>query len=214
MAKIRSNRIVEGAKAAFKGDKKKLSASRKGVCNECPHKKNTPAQCGICHCFLDWKTRVPQEMCPTNRWEDVKEWSFMEGSEIYTGRGLGLRLHDPSKATLEVKGDIIIVTYNEPFIISKPFLITSPIQESELNFDLINNRSSRFEDNLKLTNIQLKGCNCTKKEIEDTELNDGRYTTMKLTYTHLVGKFETGIKVLTDQDTFYIKLKGEVKIDE
>ena len=61
-------KITKGALNALTGSEEELSKQRMEICNKCPHKVGNPARCGVCQCFLNWKTRVPSETCPKNKW--------------------------------------------------------------------------------------------------------------------------------------------------
>lgn len=60
-------RIVRGAVNAAVGANEEMSKERLLICKNCVHLRRGP-QCYICGCFLDLKTRVPEETCPLNKW--------------------------------------------------------------------------------------------------------------------------------------------------
>ena len=38
------------------------------ICKQCENFNNTTKICGICHCFMPAKTRLPGQSCPIDKW--------------------------------------------------------------------------------------------------------------------------------------------------
>lgn len=38
------------------------------ICKQCDKFNNTTKMCGICHCFMPAKTRLPGQHCPIDKW--------------------------------------------------------------------------------------------------------------------------------------------------
>lgn len=63
--------IVKGAINGMLGANSLLAETRLAICHKCNKivkNKLLGDQCGVCGCFLDWKTRVIDESCDLNKW--------------------------------------------------------------------------------------------------------------------------------------------------
>jgi len=70
--------IIKGAKNNIVRTKaiEDLAAARLAICDACAHKSKDCAPlikhcCALCGCSLAWKTRVPEQACPENRWPSL-----------------------------------------------------------------------------------------------------------------------------------------------
>lgn len=61
-------------------------AKRQAICAACPHSKKflkkltNISQCGLCQCFVKWKTRLATEECPDGRWAAETVDTFTTGN--------------------------------------------------------------------------------------------------------------------------------------
>lgn len=200
--KIRTERIAKGwANKAF-GERPDFSQPRKDVCMGCEFRDKVINFCTICKCEVDAKSRVADEYCPKNLWHDIKH---------YEGKGVSIRIHDPHLMKLSVVDeDMVLIEYNEPF------QLNCPVKHTTIKFDLINTRAdldgvSSAEATLK--DFQLKICGCFEAKIDKDEIRDGQKATVTLTYnTKLLGQIDKTLRIVTNKDTYYVKIKGEVKV--
>lgn len=53
---------------------KDVKQKRLSECAKCPHKEVILGvdNCNQCHCILNWKTAMPRESCPINKWSVVE----------------------------------------------------------------------------------------------------------------------------------------------
>jgi len=60
--------ILQGIKNSILKEEKieQLSQERMAICNSCSYKKGN--RCGICGCFLQFKTRQSIQNCPVGKW--------------------------------------------------------------------------------------------------------------------------------------------------
>lgn len=63
----KGQRIATGFVFAAGGINEELGKQRTKVCRNCVNYDN--GRCKECGCFIDLKTRVPQEECPIGRWK-------------------------------------------------------------------------------------------------------------------------------------------------
>ena len=71
--------ILKGATNNFVRTKviEDIAKTRLEICNNCSSKSTDCAPlikscCSICGCSLAWKSRVPEEACPDNKWPSLK----------------------------------------------------------------------------------------------------------------------------------------------
>lgn len=65
--KLRPKRVLQGF---LSGGKEPFVKERLEVCNTCPLMQG--GACTICGCFIKAKTKVKEEFCPENKWNDMK----------------------------------------------------------------------------------------------------------------------------------------------
>lgn len=70
---VEKNKITEiysGVKnyISKKENIEELSKKRMEICTSCDKFKKTTKQCGICGCFMEFKTRSEQSVCPMQKW--------------------------------------------------------------------------------------------------------------------------------------------------
>lgn len=70
--------IIKGAKNNLIRNEaiEDLAEARLTICDTCPNKSQDCAPlikhcCALCGCSLAWKTRVPEQACPDNRWPSI-----------------------------------------------------------------------------------------------------------------------------------------------
>lgn len=199
MGKIRPNRIAKGVANHLLGKKLPFNEIRYKTCLSCEHRNKMLDNCNLCGCFLKAKTKVAEEICPDNRWHDIKE---------FEGRGLAVRVHDFEKTSIEVVDDIIVIEYREPLILN------SPVSTSEFKIDLVNCRGDyeKFSsEEIPLNTIFTKVCSCFSVFHDKKSLKEGENLTMTIKYnTKIPGIIDKRLKVHTDQDLFVIRIKGDV----
>jgi hypothetical protein len=195
--KIRPNRILKG----FLAKKTEFSEERLKTCKECPLLKLN-AVCGMCGCVVSEKTKVIEEHCPDNRWEDTR---------VREDLGLAVINLSPEKADLHInrEGHFEIIYKN---------LVVG--EDSEVNLMLVNERSKFFDEDINLSSLEVKSsCQCTlPSKIKETLL-DGEYETFSVSYNNkkpsainqsLFFKAKTNTKQ-TEQELFFrIFIKGTV----
>jgi len=196
MKKIRPTRVINGLYNALSG---KSDTERLSVCESCPKLTKT-RQCDMCGCFVDAKTTIKQEYCPMNKWNDIK---------ILEAQGVALRVETTKAKKLELKVE------NNTFVLDFGTIKQSEPTDTELM--LVNDRDNHIEDKDKVTlrNIVVKPtCGCTLIEGGKVDkLRDGEHFNFSINYnSHIVGKFEKTVKVLTDETLIKIVLKGVVKV--
>lgn len=69
--KFNAGTVLKGFGYLASGRNGELSAERMKICNTCDQLRNG-LSCNICGCFVDAKTRVPEESCPLNKWSATK----------------------------------------------------------------------------------------------------------------------------------------------
>lgn len=214
MTKIRPKRIVEGWGKAIIGNHTTISDARIGTCNGCLN--NEGGVCNICGCPLIAKTKVMQEYCPVDNWDDIKK---------VPDKGIAIRLHEVNKAKISVEDGIVTVTHNNPYKRHE-----AP-ENTLITLDFINARADLqniVNKDIPLTNIYLKYCGCYEvrlngKQADSKEkahkiLDDAQHIVLTFKYnTSLdpVGySMEKTIKVITDQGTIPINFKGQIIEDD
>ena len=199
MGKIRPKRIIEGWKNHILGKNMSFDKARYNTCLDCENRNKILDTCNICGCVLKAKSKVADEVCPENRWHDIKE---------FEGRGLAVRVHDFKKTDIDIMDDIIIIEYREPLILN------SPIFSSEFKIDLVNCRGDyeKFSSKeITLDNIFTKVCSCFSVVHLKKKLEEGESMTMTIKYnTKIPGIIDKRLKVHTSQGVFVIRIKGDV----
>lgn len=206
MTSIRPKRIVEGFTKAVLCKNTDSSQERMAVCNTCEFREGIA--CGVCGCVLTAKTKVAQEACPKNLWDDIKKIPYT---------GIAIRLHEQDKAILSVDEGILTIRYKEPYKYQE-----NP-QNTAITIDIVNLRSDEeniSKDNVKLTNLYLSHCSCFESRINGKDvtqkskaipyLDDGQHITVKFKYnTNLdpakMFNRNKDIKIMTDQGTIIFK---------
>lgn len=56
------------AKSGFKLEDDQVAISRFQICMSCPYLKKETAQCTLCGCMMDKKTKMMGASCPVNKW--------------------------------------------------------------------------------------------------------------------------------------------------
>lgn len=208
---LRPKRIAEGLTKAILQQHTTVSTKRMGICNNCPNKKGVA--CGICGCILSAKTKVLEEACPENRWEDIK---------ISPDRGIAFRLHETDKATIGIEDGVLTVRHKNTYTQGEP------VENTLLTFDVINLRADEKSieaKDIKLTNLWMKHCSCyesrldskshNKKENAYEVLDDSQHIKLTLKYDTTLDplgySMNKDIKLVTDQCTLTLRIKGEVK---
>lgn len=193
MKKIRPTRILEGfSKIATKTE---YSDNRLSLCNTCEFKKGSV--CGICGCVLKAKTKVKQEYCPMNKWNDIK---LMEAV------GIAIATKDDDKVMLLPFPNGIEIVY-------KNYLQKG--EDSNIEIEIINDRlnvEDMLPENADLTDIKLKAtCGCTLIGKAPSKLKEGESFKTNISYdTERIGSFNKTIKFFSKQANFEIKLNGKV----
>jgi hypothetical protein len=206
---LRPKKIIEGITKDLLGKDTEISDERLSICNKCPNKKGST--CSICGCILTAKTKVLQEPCPVNNWNDIK---------IAPDKGVAIRLHEVNKATIDIIDGQITITHKNTYQRNES------IENTLITLDVVNLRED--EDKIKneektLTNLWLNHCSCYETRINNKQYNkDNTYKRLSDS-NHIVVtiKFNTEldpkeyamsktIKLVTDQGTIPIKIKGEV----
>lgn len=90
--KIRPGRIVKGFAYAIMGSFEELSKERMKICQNCVHLRRGP-ECFLCGCYLDKKTRLPEETCPIDKWTPVS----VEAAKALESSPLELPPHEQPK---------------------------------------------------------------------------------------------------------------------
>jgi len=214
MNKIRPKRIIEGWKNTILGNHTTISDTRIETCNGCPN--NKAGVCNICGCPLIAKTKVMQEFCPIDKWDDIKK---------VPDKGIAIRLHEVNKAKISVEEGIVTVTHNNTYKRNE-----AP-ENTLITLDFINARAdlpSIVNKDIPLTNIYLKYCGCYEvrlngkqadsKEKSHKVLDDAQHLILTFKYNTALDpneySMEKTIKVITDQGTIPIKFIGQVKEDD
>jgi hypothetical protein len=47
---------------------KEMSQRRLEICFDCEHFSKRSYRCGMCGCFMNWKTLLSYEKCPLDKW--------------------------------------------------------------------------------------------------------------------------------------------------
>lgn len=45
-----------------------MAEQRLAICKSCEHLREKFTQCGLCGCFMEIKSRFPDQKCPANKW--------------------------------------------------------------------------------------------------------------------------------------------------
>jgi hypothetical protein len=153
--------------------------------------------CGVCGCFLKLKTKVMEEYCPENRWNDIK---------LHEDSGIALKNLTTDKATLEVTAGGFSLDYG---VIYKG-------DNTTLKLIMINDRGNLEtipSSELDLGGIRFKStCGCTVPSKPPEKLLEGEYFEFEIKYNaKLPMKFEQKVTFISDKVTLKITIKGEVK---
>ena len=205
---LRPKKIIEGITKDILGKNTEISDERLSICKACPNKKGSV--CGICKCVLTAKTKVLQEPCPVNKWNDIK---------IVPDKGVAVRLHEVDKATIDIVENVITITHNNTYKRNEP------IENTLITLDVVNLREDEEKisnEDKTLTNLWLNHCSCYESRINNNLYNKDNTFKRLSDSNHIVItlKFNTeldpnqnsmtkSIKLVTDQGTIVLKIKGE-----
>ncbi len=201
MGKIRPKRIIEGWKNHLTGKIPSFSDLRYKTCMECEHKTTIVGGyiCGICKCPLKAKTKVADEVCPANKWHDIKE---------FPEQGIAVRIHDAEKVFMTVEGEKIVIEYVDDLILN------SNPNTSKFKFSLINLRGDYdgFEDNqIDVELLKAKICSCFEVRYIKNKIGDGDSLDITAMYnTKIPGEIQKHLTLVTNVGTYKILFKGNV----
>ena len=201
MGKIRPKRIIEGWKNHLTGKIPSFSDLRYKTCMECEHKTTIVGGyiCGICKCPLKAKTKVADEVCPANKWHDIKE---------FPEQGIAVRIHDTEKVFMTVEGEKIVIEYVDDLILN------SNPNTSKFKFSLINLRGDYdgFEDNeMDIELLKAKICSCFEIRYIKNKIGDGDSLDITAMYnTKIPGEIQKHLTLVTNVGTYKILFKGNV----
>lgn len=198
--KLRPERIIKGFSKAFLADVSSkiddVVEDRRAMCKKpCQYLKNGNV-CGICGCFIKQKTIVNEEYCPENFWNDIK---------VIKEVGIAIRNLKPLEYNLtHIGSNRVMLTLFEPIPSGIPYNFSVQVINARGDFDF---------ESTKLTNIQTKGsCVCTASNEVPTSLTDGNSFLLDVKYSaNKKGEFNQIMKVVSNEDTFYIDIKGKVE---
>lgn len=198
MDKIRPKKILKGfaeaAKTFITGDEKGFTIARKKYCfAPCEHNNN--GKCKLCGCVLLAKTEVEDTYCPDNRWEDVK----------MLDNGIAVKIFNLEKVKLtKIDDSSLEVKFLHP-------LKTKADGTFEIGF--INDRANfgLTPDNLTAVSLH-SSCGCTVVTKLPQTFPDGTMVKTEVRYNpegRTKGPFAKTLKLLSNQLTITIRLKGE-----
>ena len=144
---------------------------------------------------------------------EYKEFAYQEGSPIYVGKGVWLKVLE-GDVTLLQKYDNIQVIYNETLKAKIPFIQSELLDESYVKLEILNRRGEKFRNDIDLTGLKMEGCGCTYKTINKKSLKNNESAIIELKYSKIVGEINMNVKVLSNEDNFVITLKGKIEVDE
>lgn len=195
--KIRPSRILEGVAKMVLNKNTESSIKRLETCKECPVFTNgwCDPNKGGCGCVIDAKTKVLEEYCPKNNWEDVK---------ILESEGIALVNMSTDK------GELILV--KEGFIFK--FNDLKHKEEAVIDLKVVNDRSNFMKSGINLKGISMGStCGCTIPSDYPTILKDGANFDFKIKYdSNRMGAFNKTIKIIAnDKLLFKVSINGVVK---
>lgn len=198
MSKIRLNRILEG----FTTPVSKESEARADVCKNCPLRSKGLlgiSFCKDCGCVISEKVTSKNECCPQNKWADIKK--IMK-------KGIVVKNLDTDRLTLVEQEDGVLFTFKEIIPLNG---------DGKIHLRILNDRgytAGQFKaKDLDLTYINVRStCGCTTTTDYPKTLVEGKDFDLMIEYdTKRIGQFEKIVTFTSEQETFYIKFKGEVK---
>lgn len=190
---IRPLRIISGTIKNIINDNTKSSEKRLQVCKKCD--KLWKGVCTECGCIVKSKSKIFEEYCPMNYWNDIK---------ILKKLGVAIANQNPEKASISVDEE------NNQFIFNYGKI--KQHSDCKLKLNLINDRGNYFSENQDLNNIDLFAtCGCTTVKKPCKNLKEGNSCDFEISYDAKVLKnFSKKILLKTDEIAFSIVLKGEV----
>ena len=201
MSKIRPKRIIEGWKNHLTGKIPEFSELRYEACMACDHKLKIVGGhiCGICKCPLKAKTKVADEVCPANKWHDIKE---------FPEQGIAVRIHDAEKVYISVEGEKIVIEYVDDLILN------SNPNTSKFKFSLINLRGDYDgfdDDEIDIELLKAKICSCFEVRYTKNKIGDGDSLDITAMYnTKIPGEIHKHLSLVTNVGLYKILFKGNV----
>lgn len=190
--KIRPERVVKGLAKMVINNNSEYSEDRIKICKACP--QNKKGICGLCGCILSAKTKVIEEHCPDNKWNDVK--CFKEEGVVAVNMS-----SDKGELSLNENGfTYIYKSLNEQ-------------DNSDIILKIVNERSNYKENGLTLKGVKVRStCGCTVATGYPKTLKDGESFDLKISYdTNRKGAFNKVIIFkANDSVIFRIKIVGFV----
>lgn len=181
MSKLNPKRIATGLKRAALNEKTKRSEKRLSTCKQCPFYQN--GFCTDCGCLLIAKTKVMEEHCPQNNWEDTY-------------------LTDYGIAVINVSNDSVTMTQDKS---SKAIVLTYSEKLTEDNkkikLKIVNERQKYLDDpskfDLEEFRVNLACGNCTGASNPPSKLKAEKdfLFTLWIKPTKVNGDFQKNVKL-------------------
>lgn len=166
--KIRPKRILQGF---LSGGKEDFVKSRLEECNKCPLMQG--GACTVCGCFIKAKTKVKEEFCPENKWNDMK---IIEN--------VGIAVANLTEEVVSIshteKTAILNVDFKRSISVKTPNTFKLKIVNARANYF---SAAEETMDNIRIT----AGCGlCTRitnKKNIPKKIEDGEYFELHVEFT-------------------------------